>query len=64
MNLVCKFRGHRDVRVKEAGLVARPGGMLPMLDGAMSYVPDAFGLHVACTRCRRVALATPQEGHQ
>jgi hypothetical protein len=38
--------------------------MLPMLDGAMSYVPDAFGLHVACTRCRRVALATPQEGHQ
>lgn len=52
--LWCHVVGHDDIRVREAGIAARPGGMLPMLDGYVAYAPDANGEHLACRRCRRV----------
>ena len=56
--LVCWLRGHDDIAVREVGLVARPGGMLPMLDGLVAYEPADDGRHRACKRCRRVEDAS------
>lgn len=52
--LICAIRGHATVRVSRVGVVARPGGILPTLDGAVAYKPDPAGDHTACTRCRQV----------
>jgi hypothetical protein len=57
MSLICRFRGHEDIPVKEVGLAARPGGILPSLDGYVAYTPDDSGPHNACLRCRRVTRA-------
>ena len=54
----CRLIGHRDIPVIEAGIVPRPGGMLPMLDGYMTYRPDDTGEFRACTRCGRVERAS------
>jgi len=55
--LWCRIVGHIDIPVREVGLTARPGGMLPSLDGYVTYTPDPDGEHRACTRCRRVRPA-------
>lgn len=52
--LICALRGHDRVRVREVGVRARPGGMLPSLDGYVTYAPDPAGDHEACRRCGRV----------
>ena len=56
--IICRLRGHQDIWVREQGVVARPGGILPSLDGYMTYVPDVTGKHRACLRCRRVEVAS------
>ena len=52
--ILCLLRGHDDIPVREVGVVARPGGMLPSLDGFVTYEPHPDGDHLACQRCRRV----------
>jgi hypothetical protein len=52
--LWCAVVGHKTIRVREVGIAPRPGGMLPILDGYMTYAPDENGTHRACVRCRRV----------
>lgn len=52
--LVCQLLGHNWTRVTEVGLRARPGGMLPLLDGYVAYKHDPNGAHLACVRCRFV----------
>ena len=52
--LVCLVVGHDDIHVREVGIAPRPGGMLPMLDGYVTYAPHPGGDHRACRRCRRV----------
>lgn len=59
--LWCRIVGHEWTAVSEAGLVARPGGMLPVLDGFVAYKPDPDGDHRACVRCR---LVRPAEGRR
>lgn len=54
--LRCLLTGHRPVPVRMVGLAPRPGGMLPMLDGYVTYAPDPDGEYTACQRCRRVPL--------
>jgi hypothetical protein len=56
MNLICLLRGHRLTPVREVGIVARPGGILPSLDGLVAYEPHPDGTGRACTRCRRVVV--------
>lgn len=53
-NLWCRIVGHRTIAVREVGVAARPNGMLPSLDGYMTYAPDPEGDRLACQRCRRV----------
>lgn len=36
--------------------MARPGGMLPSLDGVIAYEPHPEGRHRACRRCRAVTI--------
>ena len=51
------------IGVMEAGVIARPGGMLPMLDGMMSYaIPadPADATHSACRRCGLVQDGPPR----
>lgn len=52
--LACLLTGHREIRVREVGLAARPGGILPSIDGFIAYEPHPDGEHVACARCRRM----------
>lgn len=52
--LICRFRGHRDIPVKQVGVVPRPGGIMPSIDGLVAYAPDPAGDALACIRCRRV----------
>lgn len=52
--LICLLRGHDLIAVTSVGLVARPGGMLPLLDGIVAYKPDPYGDDRACRRCRCV----------
>lgn len=52
--LICLLRGHNWTPVREIGAVARPGGLLPSLDGFIAYKPHPDGEHRACVRCRRV----------
>lgn len=54
LRLLCLLRGHDSIAVREVGITARPGGMLPMLDGYVTYEPDPNGDFRACRRCRRV----------
>jgi hypothetical protein len=62
--LVCWVRrSHDTVGVVEAGAVARPGGMLPALDGYTAYaVPEDPGdaTHRACRRCGVVLDGGPR----
>lgn len=64
--LVCWLRqSHDEVGVVPVGVVARPGGMLPSLDGIQTYaVPEdpADATHKACRRCGRVEDGAPR-GH-
>jgi hypothetical protein len=59
--LWCRIVGHDLIPVREVGLTARPGGMLPMLDGFVTYAPDPSGEDRACTRCREVTHPTTTE---
>lgn len=59
--LMCAIRGHRPVRVREVGVVARPGGILPSLDGYVTYEPHPDGEVLACERCRSVPLRSRKE---
>lgn len=50
----CRIVGHDWTPVSRIGLAARPGGILPSLDGMVAYKPDSNGRHLACRRCRFV----------
>jgi hypothetical protein len=52
--LLCLLRGHAPIRVAPVDLLARPGGMLPALDGYVVYKPDPDGPRRACQRCHLV----------
>ena len=53
--LICLLVGHKKIRVTPTGeLYARPGGILPMIDGFVAYRADPHGAYQACTRCRKV----------
>ena len=54
IHIWCRIVGHRTVAVRSVGIVARPGGMLPSLDGAEAFRVDPEGDHLACVRCRHV----------
>lgn len=53
--LWCLVVGHKKIRVTPTGDVyARPGGILPSIDGFMAFRPDVNGQYQACQRCRKV----------
>lgn len=54
MRLICRVIGHRTIPVSPIGIVPRPGGILPSVDGMIAYKPDPDGGYEACTRCRKV----------
>lgn len=55
IGLLCLLFGHRWVAVtRTRDMVAKPGGMLPALDGYAVYRLDPDGTSKACTRCRAV----------
>lgn len=55
--IICWLRGHVPVRVREVGVAARPGGILPAIDGYVVYEPAPDGDRYACARCRTVPLS-------